>query len=85
MKRRISMGELLIILWFIVVMCTLCGLLLGYLFGKAQTVKSYEKRFPYTFDYVQSIYDENEILTQENIDLMKKIAELQTELEKYND
>lgn len=77
------MGELLIILWFIVVMCTLCGLLLGYLFGKAQTVKYYEKRFPYTFEYVQSIFDKDEALEQENIDLTKKIAELQAELEKY--
>ena len=77
------MGELLLILWFIVVMCTLCGLLLGYLFGKARTVKAYESRYPYTFDYVESIYDKNEALEQENIDLLKKIAELQAELERY--
>ena len=36
------MYELLILLWFCVILCAASGFILGYLFGKARTVKYYE-------------------------------------------
>lgn len=37
------MGELLIILWVTIVLTMCSGFVLGYLLGKARTVKYYEK------------------------------------------
>lgn len=77
------MAELLLILWFVVIMCTACGFLLGYLFGKFRTLKEYEDKHPITYDYVDNLIGENEILTKENIELMKRIAELMQQIERY--
>ena len=79
------MAELLLILWFVCIMCTACGFLLGYLFGKFRTIKHYQDKHPVSYDYVDQLIGDNDILTKENIELMKMIAELQAELEKYND
>lgn len=47
------MLELLIILWFCVVMCVVSGFILGYLFGKTRTIKYYEDN-RHTWDYYGS-------------------------------
>ena len=79
------MAELLLILWFVCIMCTVCGFILGYLFGKFRTLKYYEDKHPVTYDFVDSLIDENEILTKENIDLMQKLSEVIAEYEKLKD
>ena len=69
------MAELLLILWFTLI-CVLCaGFILGYVLGKTKATKYYESNMPQTAQEIQSIIDENEILTKENISLMKKLAE----------
>jgi uncharacterized protein YneF (UPF0154 family) len=71
------MAEILIILWFSLICVLIAGFILGYFLGKVHATREYESHMPKTVQELQSIMDENDILTKENIELMKQLAEEQ--------